>query len=313
MASQCLSDRAGDRPQPRHRGAGGIDVLGRLGATCSRSRIPALPMSCAMSSRTREAMSRPSPPQRRQEVAGHRPQGPAPARPAARMVRDADVFIENFRPGRRTARARLRGRESRQSADRLPVDLGLRPDGPWSRFGAYDQVVQALTGMMMANGEENGPPTKVGVPGDRHRHWHAGRDGGAGGAASRRTTAASAAISTPRWPKPPCNSCGRWRAACCRPTRRAAPRQSWLQRLARRLRPSNAPMAGSPWPPTRGASSADCAICLDCGRGRRSRAGDPVGDGRPPMSCRSIAAELVRRSMRLSRAMSAAELEARPQ
>ncbi len=81
------------------------------------------------------------------------------------LLRDADVFIENFRPG---------------TAERLGLDYaavrainpriiylsisGYGQDGAWRRFGAYDQVVQALTGMMMANGEEDGPPTKVGFP-----------------------------------------------------------------------------------------------------------------------------------------------------
>lgn len=81
------------------------------------------------------------------------------------LLRDADVFIENFRPG---------------TAERLGLDYtavravnprivylsisGYGQEGPWSSFGAYDQVVQALTGMMMANGEEDGPPTKVGFP-----------------------------------------------------------------------------------------------------------------------------------------------------
>lgn len=81
------------------------------------------------------------------------------------LLRDADVFIENFRP---------------RTAERLGLDYaavravnpriiylsisGYGQEGAWSRFGAYDQVVQALTGMMMANGEEEGPPTKVGFP-----------------------------------------------------------------------------------------------------------------------------------------------------
>jgi crotonobetainyl-CoA:carnitine CoA-transferase CaiB-like acyl-CoA transferase len=81
------------------------------------------------------------------------------------LLCDADVYIENFRPG---------------TAERLGLDYaavravnpriiylsisGYGQEGAWSRFGAYDQVVQALTGMMMANGEEDGPPTKVGFP-----------------------------------------------------------------------------------------------------------------------------------------------------
>lgn len=81
------------------------------------------------------------------------------------LVRDADVFIENFRPGTAT-RLGLDYEAVRRVNPRI-VYLsisGYGQQGPWSGFGAYDQVVQALTGMMMANGEEDGPPTKVGFP-----------------------------------------------------------------------------------------------------------------------------------------------------
>jgi crotonobetainyl-CoA:carnitine CoA-transferase CaiB-like acyl-CoA transferase len=81
------------------------------------------------------------------------------------LVRDADVFIENFKPGTATRLgfdyATLRAINPRIVY--LSIS-GYGQTGPWSRFGAYDQVVQALTGMMMANGEEDGPPTKVGFP-----------------------------------------------------------------------------------------------------------------------------------------------------
>jgi crotonobetainyl-CoA:carnitine CoA-transferase CaiB-like acyl-CoA transferase len=42
---------------------------------------------------------------------------------------------------------------------------GFGQQGDWSQRGAYDHVVQALTGMMMMSGEEdNAPPLKVGFP-----------------------------------------------------------------------------------------------------------------------------------------------------
>lgn len=81
------------------------------------------------------------------------------------LLRDADVFIENFRPG--TAERLGLGYETVRAVNPRIVYLsisGYGQNGPWSGFGAYDQVVQALTGMMMVNGEENGPPTKVGFP-----------------------------------------------------------------------------------------------------------------------------------------------------
>jgi crotonobetainyl-CoA:carnitine CoA-transferase CaiB-like acyl-CoA transferase len=81
------------------------------------------------------------------------------------LVMTADVFIENFRPG---------------TMDRLglgaEVIRGWRPDivhvsisgygheGEWSGRGAYDHVVQAVTGMMSLQGEEGDDPVKVGFP-----------------------------------------------------------------------------------------------------------------------------------------------------
>ncbi|MPZ30456.1 MAG: CoA transferase [Rhodospirillales bacterium] len=81
------------------------------------------------------------------------------------LLRDADVFIENFRPGT-AERLGLHYAAVRAVNPRI-IYLsisGYGQEGAWSRFGAYDQVVQALTGMMMANGEEDEPPTKVGFP-----------------------------------------------------------------------------------------------------------------------------------------------------
>ncbi len=81
------------------------------------------------------------------------------------MVRGADVFIENFRPG--TAERLGLGYEAVRAVNPRIIYLsisGYGQSGAWSRFGAYDQVIQALTGMMMVNGEEDGPPTKVGFP-----------------------------------------------------------------------------------------------------------------------------------------------------
>jgi crotonobetainyl-CoA:carnitine CoA-transferase CaiB-like acyl-CoA transferase len=81
------------------------------------------------------------------------------------MVRDADVVIENFRPG--TSQRLGLDYEAAKAVNPRIVYLsisGYGQTGAWSRFGAYDQVVQALTGMMMLNGEDNDAPTKVGFP-----------------------------------------------------------------------------------------------------------------------------------------------------
>ena len=81
------------------------------------------------------------------------------------LAATADVFIENFRPG---------------VVKRLGIDFdairALKPDiiyvsisgfgqeGEWSSRGAYDHVVQALTGMMSLQGSEGDDPIKVGFP-----------------------------------------------------------------------------------------------------------------------------------------------------
>ena len=81
------------------------------------------------------------------------------------LAATADVFIENFRPGV-VARYGL-GEEDIRSVrkDIIYCSIsGYGQDGPWSTRGAYDHVVQALTGMMMMSGDSDDPPQKVGFP-----------------------------------------------------------------------------------------------------------------------------------------------------
>ena len=82
------------------------------------------------------------------------------------LARTADVFIENFRPGV-VARYGL----DHESIKAVRPDIvycsisGYGQQGEWSRRGAYDHVVQALTGMMMMQGDgADTPPMKVGFP-----------------------------------------------------------------------------------------------------------------------------------------------------
>ena len=82
------------------------------------------------------------------------------------LARSADVFIENFRPGV-VAKYGL----DYASIQAVKPDIvycsisGYGQEGDWSGRGAYDHVVQALTGMMMMSGEgADGPPVKVGFP-----------------------------------------------------------------------------------------------------------------------------------------------------
>ncbi|MEF8800986.1 MAG: CaiB/BaiF CoA-transferase family protein [Halolamina sp.] len=81
------------------------------------------------------------------------------------LAEEADVFLQNFRPG---------------TADRLDVDYetiqALNDDviycsisafgdtGPWSQRPGYDLLVQGISGIMSVTGEEGGDPVKVGLP-----------------------------------------------------------------------------------------------------------------------------------------------------
>jgi crotonobetainyl-CoA:carnitine CoA-transferase CaiB-like acyl-CoA transferase len=82
------------------------------------------------------------------------------------LARTADVFIENFRPGV-VARYGLDYETIRAvRRDVIYCSIsGYGQCGEWSSRGAYDHVIQALTGMMMMSGEGNDePPIKVGFP-----------------------------------------------------------------------------------------------------------------------------------------------------
>ncbi len=82
-----------------------------------------------------------------------------------RMVKDADVVVENFRPG---------------VMDRLGIGYttlsGINPrlvycaisgfgqSGPDALFPAYDQIIQGLSGEMAVNGDERLNPLRTGFP-----------------------------------------------------------------------------------------------------------------------------------------------------
>ena len=81
------------------------------------------------------------------------------------LVEEADVFVENYRPG---------------TAERLGVDYGTLTEyndsiiycsisafgetGPWSDRPGYDLLVQGMSGIMSVTGYPDKPPAKVGLP-----------------------------------------------------------------------------------------------------------------------------------------------------
>lgn len=83
-----------------------------------------------------------------------------------RLAASADVFIENFRPGKiaQYGLDEAAIREVNPNVIYCSIS-GYGQQGEWSGRGAYDHVVQALTGMMMMSGDDpQGPPVKVGFP-----------------------------------------------------------------------------------------------------------------------------------------------------
>jgi len=82
-----------------------------------------------------------------------------------RLVRTADAFVQNYRPG---------------AAKRLGVDYetlapinprliycsisGFGSTGPYATRGGYDLIAQGMSGIISVTGDEDGPPAKAGLP-----------------------------------------------------------------------------------------------------------------------------------------------------
>ena len=82
-----------------------------------------------------------------------------------RLLADADVLLENFRPG---VMARL-GYSWERLQELQPTLVycaisGFGQTGPMSQRPAYDQIVQGLSGMMSITGTEDTAPQRVGFP-----------------------------------------------------------------------------------------------------------------------------------------------------
>ncbi|HEX6255191.1 MAG TPA: CoA transferase [Euzebyales bacterium] len=81
------------------------------------------------------------------------------------LIADADVLVENFRPG---VMERLHlGEEELQELNPRLVSLsitGFGRGGPHGHRPGFDQILQGEGGLMSFTGPVGGPPTKVGVP-----------------------------------------------------------------------------------------------------------------------------------------------------
>jgi crotonobetainyl-CoA:carnitine CoA-transferase CaiB-like acyl-CoA transferase len=82
------------------------------------------------------------------------------------LAKTVDVFIENFRPGVVKKYGLDYASIAALKSNIVYCSIsGYDQEGEWSGRGAYDHVVQALTGMMLVTGNgEDDPPVKVGFP-----------------------------------------------------------------------------------------------------------------------------------------------------
>jgi crotonobetainyl-CoA:carnitine CoA-transferase CaiB-like acyl-CoA transferase len=83
----------------------------------------------------------------------------------ARLIRGADVLVENYRPG---VLAEMGFPPARLEAlnPRLVVASvsGFGKTGPYAQRPAFDFIAQAMSGYMSVNGEEGGEPLRTGIP-----------------------------------------------------------------------------------------------------------------------------------------------------
>lgn len=81
-----------------------------------------------------------------------------------RLLKDADVVLENFRPGTMD-KLGLAYEELEKANPGIiyAACSGFGHSGPYSQKAAYDIIVQAMSGMMSITGTPDGPPTRTGA------------------------------------------------------------------------------------------------------------------------------------------------------
>lgn len=82
-----------------------------------------------------------------------------------RLVREADVLVENFRPGV-TKKLGIDYETLREMNPRLIYASisGFGQTGPYAMRAGYDLIAQGMSGVMSVTGEPDGPPAKCGIP-----------------------------------------------------------------------------------------------------------------------------------------------------
>ena len=83
-----------------------------------------------------------------------------------RLLDDADVLVENFKPGTLARWGMDYERDLRPRFPRLIhcAVTGFGADGPLGGLPGYDAVIQAMAGLMSVNGERDGDATRIGLP-----------------------------------------------------------------------------------------------------------------------------------------------------
>lgn len=82
-----------------------------------------------------------------------------------RILVDADVIVENFRPGVLDNMGLTKQVLSELSPNLIVCSIsGFGADGPYCQRPAFDFIAQALSGFMSVNGEADGPPLRSGLP-----------------------------------------------------------------------------------------------------------------------------------------------------
>ncbi|HSI55692.1 MAG: CaiB/BaiF CoA transferase family protein [Ramlibacter sp.] len=82
-----------------------------------------------------------------------------------RMVKDADILLENYRPGA-MKRLRLGYEDLKHLNPKLVYTSisGFGQTGPWADRPGFDLMAQAMSGVMSVTGYPDSPPVKCGVP-----------------------------------------------------------------------------------------------------------------------------------------------------
>ena len=82
---------------------------------------------------------------------------------ALKLAADADVVVENFRPGVATKLGIGYEALSKLNPKLIYTSIsGFGQTGPMAQRPAYDIIVQAMSGIMSVTGEPSGPPTLIG-------------------------------------------------------------------------------------------------------------------------------------------------------